>query len=129
MPELTTAARAVPYDTPSRCSRDTITGAAQKTFCVNVPAQAHGSSATTSAMSKRSGFLRNPAWMPAALNPCALVTPPPSMNAMLSIIVVSCAPSVWNGLRFSQGDIMHPNMHVCVNSYEIFLVFLNLFHI
>ena len=48
-PEFTTRARAVPYDTPSRCSRDTVTGAAQNTFCVNVAAHEAGSSATTSA--------------------------------------------------------------------------------
>ena len=79
-PELTTRARAVPYETPSRCSRETVTGAAQKTFCVNVAAHEAGSSATTSAMSRRFGSALKPAWTPEALKPLALDTPPPSMK-------------------------------------------------
>lgn len=64
-----------------------MTGAEQKMFFVNVPAAAQGSSATTSARSRRSGSLRKPAWTPAALKPRALVTPPPSIwvNAVMSI--------------------------------------------
>ncbi len=55
--------------TPSRCSRDTVTGAEQNTFWVNTAAHAHGSSATTSARSKRSGSLRKPACTPGSPEP------------------------------------------------------------
>ena len=61
MPELITMARAKPYPTPSRCSRETVTGAAQNTFWVNTPAAGHSSSASTNAMSRRLGSSRKPA--------------------------------------------------------------------
>ncbi len=53
-----------------------MTGGEQNTFCVNTAAAAQGSSATTSARSSFWGLARKPAWMPAALKPAALVTPP-----------------------------------------------------
>ena len=84
-PEFTMRARAHPYDTPSRWSRETMTGAAQNTFWVNVAAHDAGSSATMRAMSSLSGSARKPAWMPAAAKPCALVTPPPEMTVRPSI--------------------------------------------
>ena len=73
LPEFRMTARAAPSAT---CSRETLTGAAQKRFVVKVPAATDFSSATTSAMSRRLGSRRKPAWTPAALMPAAAHTPP-----------------------------------------------------
>ena len=76
LPELIATACTRPQPVPPRCERETVTGAAQNRLVVKVPAAATGRSARTRAKSPRSGFLRKPAWTPAAMNPAALVTPP-----------------------------------------------------
>ena len=76
LPELTATAWTRPQLSAPRCSRHTVTGAAQNRLVVNTPAALTGRSAASSAKSARSGLRRKPAWMPAALKPRALVTPP-----------------------------------------------------
>ena len=72
-PELRMTARARPSAT---CSRETMTGAAQKRLVVKVPAATQVWSATTRAMSRRLGSRRKPACRPAAETPAAAQTPP-----------------------------------------------------
>ena len=55
LPAFTTSARMVPAR--SRCRRHTITGAAQKRFCVNTPAATVPASNTASSRSSRCQFL------------------------------------------------------------------------
>ncbi len=58
MPVLITSARRLP--SPARCSRQTVTGAAQQRFWVNTPAARLPGTSSTSVRSRRS-FLRMPA--------------------------------------------------------------------
>ena len=71
-----------------RCSRDTRTGAAQNTLVVKVAAAAQGSSATTSAMSRRSGSALKPACTPTAEKPSALAALPSGSKAKVSFSVI-----------------------------------------
>ncbi len=74
LPEFKTTARARPF---AATSRETATGAAAKLFFVKTPAAVAAlPSATTSAASRRPGFLRNPRCNPAAEKPRAAQTPP-----------------------------------------------------
>ena len=85
LPELMTTARTLAQRPSPRCSRETVTGAAQNLLVVKTPAALTGSSNSTSARSRRWGFLRNPAWMPPAYTPAALATPPSGSTVSLGL--------------------------------------------